>query len=140
MTATTDTEGETDVFWSPLFEEVQHDITFKPGYRLLLKPSTEEMGTRWYFQVESQRRDAVTGEMGTGRGGKRFLSPHACRSELTQTALALFLAYEEHEVREHFRYRGRQVYGPHINVEALWDIAQRTEVRQDTTTEGDTHP
>lgn len=128
-TAAPAVEPETDNFWSPLFEEVQHAITYKPGYRLLLKPSTEEMGTRWYFQVQAERPDAITGEPGVGRGGKRFLSPHATRSELAQTALGLFLAYEEHEAREFFRYDGAQVYGPHIDVLALVEIAHRTEVR-----------
>ncbi len=122
-------DHETDDLWSDLFEEVQHAITYKPGYRLLLKPDTVEFGSRWYYQVESDRPDAVTGEPGTGRGGKKYLSPHATRSELAQTALGLFLAYEEHEAREFFRYDGVQVYGPHIDVLALVEVAHRTEVR-----------
>lgn len=55
---------DTDVLWSDLFEEVQHAVTYKPGYRLLLKPDTPEMGSRWYFQVEADRVDAITGEPG----------------------------------------------------------------------------
>lgn len=123
-------EVETDHAWSPLFEEVHHAVSYKPGYRLLLKPDTMEVGSRWYFQVEADRVDAVTGEPGVGRGGKAYLSPHACRSELVQTAFGLFKAYEEHEAREFFRYAGRQVFGPHFDVLALWEIADRTEVRR----------
>lgn len=120
---------DTDVLWSDLFEEVQHDVTYKPGYRLLLKPDTPEMGSRWFFQVEADRVDAITGQPGVGRGGKAYLSPHACRSELAQTAFGLFKAYEEHEAREWFRFAGAQVYGPHFDVLALVEIAHRTEVR-----------
>lgn len=126
----TDAEHDSDALWSPLFEKVQHDVTYKPGYRLLLKPDTFENGSRWYFQVEADRIDAITGEPGTGRGSKAYLSPHACRSELVQTAFGLFKAYEEHEAREFFQYQGRRVFGPHLDVTALWAIAEMTEVRQ----------
>lgn len=129
MTATSFPTDMTDHLWSDLFEEVAAAVTYKPGYRLLLKPDTFEMGSRWYFQVEADRVDAITGEPGVGRGGKAYLSPHACRSELAQTAFGLFKAYEEHECREWFRYDGAQVYGPHVDVLALVEIAHRTEAR-----------
>lgn len=121
---------ETDPYWSPLFEDVHHSVTYKPGYRLLLRPDTTDAPCRWYFQVEADRVDAITGEPGVGRGGKAYLSPHAVRSELVQTAFGLFKAYEEHEAREWFRYNGRQVYGPHFDVTALWAVAEMTEVRK----------
>jgi hypothetical protein len=123
-------EHEIDALWSDLFEEVQHAVTYKPGHRLLLKPDSPENGSRWYFQVEADTVDAITGEPHTGRGGKAYLSPHACRSELVQTAFGLFKAYEEHEAREFFRFEGAQVFGPHFDVLALVEIAHRTEVRR----------
>ncbi len=126
---TLDDDVETDEFWSPLFEDVHLSVSYKPGYRLLLRPDSTELRGRWYFQVEVDRPDAITGKPGTGRGGKAYLSPHACRSELVQTAFGLFKAYEEHEARESFRYNGRQVYGPHLDVTALWTIAEMVEVR-----------
>jgi hypothetical protein len=122
-------DHETDPLWSDLFDEVRHAVTYKPGYRLLLKPDTQEMGSRWYFQVAADVVDAITGAPHTGRGGKAYLSPHACRSELVQTAFGLFKAYEEHEAREFFRFEGAQVFGPHFDVLALVEIAHRTEVR-----------
>lgn len=122
-------EVDSDPMWSPLFEEVHHAVTYKPGYRLLLRPDNTDAVSRWYFQVEANRIDAVTGEPGVGKGGKAYLSPHATRSELAQTAFGLFKAYEEHEAREFFRYDGRQVFGPHLDVTALWNIAHMTEVR-----------
>jgi hypothetical protein len=36
---------------------------------------------------------------------------------------------EEHETREVFRYRGRAIFGPHLSVEALWEIAEIQEHR-----------
>lgn len=122
-----------DAMWSPLFEEVWHNVRFRqrPNYRLLLKPDQEVPGGRWYFQIECDRPDAITGEPGTGRGGKAYLSPHATRSELVQTAFSLLKAYDEHEAREAFEYAGVQVFGPHFDVLALHGIADRTEHRGD---------
>lgn len=124
-----DATDETDPMWSPLFEEVWHGVTYKPGYRLELKPDREVANGRWYYQVECDRPDAITGEPGVGRGSKAYLSPHATRSELVQTAFGLFKGYEEHECREFFRYDGEQVFGPHIDVLAHHRVARETEVR-----------
>lgn len=117
--------------WSPLFAEVQQGVTYKDGFRLLLEQDKEVVNGRWYFQVECDREDAITGEMGVGRGGKAYLSPYACRSELVQTVFGLFKSYEEHECREFFRFEGAQVFGPHFDVLALHKAASanQTEMR-----------
>lgn len=84
---------------------------------------------RYYFQIECERIDAITGEMGVGRGGKAWLSPHATDSELIQTVFGLYKGYWEHEARETFVWRGRRPFGPHISTEALWEVARRVDVR-----------
>jgi hypothetical protein len=84
---------------------------------------------RFYFQIECQRIDTITKEMGTGRGGKAYLSPHATDSELIQTVFGLYKGYWEHEARETFIWRGRRPFGPHIATEALWEVARRVDVR-----------
>jgi len=63
---------------------------------------------------------------------KYLISPHAVRSEVTQTLLKLLLTSHEHRVREHFTYKGELVYGPHFDVEALWALAhsRRIDVRK----------
>lgn len=131
--ATTPTPVEpVDLMWSELFEEVRHSITYKPGYRILLRPDGRDHDHgRWYYQIEADRVDAITGEQGVGRGGKAYLSPEATRSELVQTVFGLLKAFEEHECREFFRYDGQQVFGPHFDVLALHEIATagRTEYR-----------
>lgn len=84
---------------------------------------------RVYLQVVHYRPDAVTGVMGIGHGGKRYLSPHMVDGEIVRIAFNSFLAYEEHEVREFFKYQGRAVFGPHIDVNYLWRVADKLEVR-----------
>lgn len=116
--------------WNPLFAEVVEAVTYKPGFELLLCFDATPGGGRWYFQVECKNSVcAITGEIRTDRGGKAYLSPYATRSELAQIAFGLFKAYEEHEAREFFRYAGKQVFGPHLDVLALHGIADITDAR-----------
>lgn len=82
-----------------------------------------------YIQVRHRRRDIVTGAMGWGAGGKYRLSEHATDSEIVQAVFGLFKAYEEHEARENFYWRDARVFGPHIDVRALAEIAHRFDAR-----------
>lgn len=85
---------------------------------------------RLFIQVVAARRlDVYTDQLGRGGGGKAYLSPVMIESEVVQLCLGLIKAYFEHEVREHFTYKGRRVYGPHIDVNALWEVANRTVAR-----------
>lgn len=63
------------------------------------------------------------------RGRKWRLSKHMTPSEVVQTCLKAVLTAEEHEAREHFLYQGRAIFGPHINIEALWEVCEKKEVR-----------
>lgn len=110
--------------------ELVRQISYREGYAILIQRDKRAEGGRLYLQVEHVRRDARTGEVGLGRGGKAYLSPAMTDSEVVRKAFQLCLAYEEHEVREHFLFRGRQVFGPHIDVEALWTVAEETDVRE----------
>lgn len=78
-----------------------------------------EDGQRAYLQAEYDEPDTHTGVLATQKTRKWRLSPHMTRSELVQTALKCALTSAEHRIREAFRYRGEQVYGPHFDVDAL---------------------
>jgi hypothetical protein len=82
-----------------------------------------------YIELRHWRPDAVTGEMAWGYGGKRFLPPTANDSEIVRALFSAALSYEEHEVREFFTYKGARIYGPHLDVEALAEIADRVDFR-----------
>jgi hypothetical protein len=101
-----------------------------PGqYAVRIAQDQEVPNGRLYFQIQCERMDIITGEMGMGYGGKAYLSEHATDSELVGTIFALYKAYVEHEARETFKYRGKRIFGPHIKVEALWEIARQVDVR-----------
>ena len=61
---------------------------------------------------------------------KWYVSSEATKSEVIQTALKLILTAVEHEAREAFKYRGRAVFGPHINVDVLHEVCGFTEGRE----------
>lgn len=99
------------------------------GMECVLYVGYDDSGSRYYFQVQCWRKDVITGEMGYGHGGKAYLSPHMTDSELVQIAFGLYKAYWEHEARETFQWKERRIFGPHIDSQALWDVAQRVDVR-----------
>jgi len=56
-----------------------------------------------------------------------LIRPEASASEIVQTAFACVMTAMEHEVREQFLYHDRAVFGPHHNVDALWNISAHME-------------
>lgn len=107
-------------------KELIADIHYKPDYRLYVGVSNEG---KIYLQVQCWRPDSITGEYDWGKGGKLHLSIHMTDQEIVQNAFGLYKAYEEHECREFFTYRGKRIYGPHISLEALLEVADRTTYR-----------
>jgi hypothetical protein len=111
-------------------------ITYRPGYRFEIEIDKKDPDGRVYLQLWHTRPDAVTGNTGEGRGGKRYLSPHMTDSEIVRSALGACLAYEEHEVREFFKYapdeeyEPRAIFGPHGDVNQLYRVADILDVRQ----------
>ena len=73
-----------------------------------------------FLQVRFQEGDDVW------RGRKWYISSHACRSEIVQTALLAVLLAEEHEAREKFLYKGKAVFGTHKDVDSLCAVSHQT--------------
>lgn len=115
--------------WSINFLHVLEECSYKDGFTLRLEKDQKDPQGRWYFQVGSDRRDSITGELATGWGGKAYLSIHMNKSELVRLVFGLFRSYEEHECREFFTWRTRQVFGPHIDIESLWVASEDTDYR-----------
>jgi len=96
-------------------ETTLNNIAYRPNYHI---ESGYEHGM-WWVEVVHERHDAITGAWGQGRGGKRWITREMSMSDVVRTVFGAFVAYEEHEVREFFRYAGQQVFGPHQNIHAL---------------------
>lgn len=102
------------------------EVRYKRGYELICRPVESDKGAwepRHYLQVSASipfpapmRGSRIL------RGGKWMLSEHMTPSELVQKAFMAFLAFEEHEAREHFTYKGQRVLGPHNDLDRMADL------------------
>lgn len=81
---------------------------------------------RWKFSVDNKNGLLfvyATFDDGLQKTRKWYISPHMTKSEVVQTILALVLLAEEHEVREHFRYKNRKIFGPHFDADVMVEVA-----------------
>jgi hypothetical protein len=86
------------------------------------------MGGGWYLQVRYFDEDADTGKAEPQHGRKWYVSRHATDGEVVQTALKAILTSLEHFAREHFRFDGQPIYGPHFELAALVEAARARRV------------
>lgn len=88
-------------------------------------------GTRCYLQIgfwEQDTQNPAATEKMYQQGRKWLLSPHMTKSEVIQTAFKAVMTAEEHEVRERFSYRDKNIFGPHFHVDALWDLCDKKRI------------
>lgn len=110
-----------------LLRQVQRDLTLPDGMWLRVSPRPED---RW-LQVEAILADNLNpASPPASRTGRKWrLSVHMTKSELVRTIFMACLAFQEHELRERFRYRGMAIFGPHIDVDALAETAEAMDRR-----------
>jgi hypothetical protein len=80
---------------------------------------------QWAFDALCPKTNTVSRQ--TSR--KWYLSSFMTESELVLTAFKAALTAEEHECREHFKYKARRIFNPHISVEALIAVCHIEDVR-----------
>jgi hypothetical protein len=106
--------------------EMQHILDLVTYKEWRFEIHTAADGTRPYLQLHWVSQDVSTDNQNSR---KWKLSAFMTRSELVQTAFKAVMTAEEHETRERFHYRGKPVFGPHIDVEQLWNVCDHLDVR-----------
>lgn len=81
-------------------------------------------GDGFLLQVAVLDRDRDSGVIGVQKGRKWYISSHAIRQEVVRTAFKAVLAYEEHEICEHFKYEGNRIFSPHQDPDFLMGIPE----------------
>lgn len=112
-----------------MIAQVLAQISYKPGWIFVYSPE------RCYVQI--QLPPDPQGKVWRGR--KWLLSTHMTEGEIVQTALLACLSAEEHEAREVFQYKGKALFGPHMDMSSLLSIADRT-VERPTPNPGNSLP
>lgn len=107
------------------FMAIIGNIDYKPGW--YFRTDIEE-GRMW-FQVGVTEEaeisfDPIAGKKVPWRGAKHYLSPHMCRNEIVTAVKHAIDRAEMHEVNEWFRYKGRSIYNPHLDPDALVEVAK----------------
>lgn len=102
-------------------ERVLGDIDYK-DWRMILGVDDEENGAYWMQMAFDGVDNFDPSKRDIWKGRKWRLSPHMTDSEIVQTALKAVLTAEEHEAREKFLYRGRAIFGPHLDLKRLWEL------------------
>lgn len=113
------------------FQEYVDAITYKPGW--YMRTGVElggPDGSRMWVQIGVTEEaeiswDPIAGKKVPWRGGKHYLSKHMCRQEIVGTIHHAFQRAEMHEMNEWFRYKGRSIYNPHLDPDALVEVAAR---------------
>lgn len=104
--------------------QIVKDIDYRDGYFL----ETGNEDDTVFIRLAVWRLDTVTKEMGWGHSAKAWLSPSMSRSDVVRVCFGLIRAYNEHEDREFFKYKGTRIFGPHQNVELLVDAGRPTDL------------
>jgi hypothetical protein len=95
------------------------DVLAQVQYRDWTFHVGEKAPGAFFLQVRFRGPCAVSGQVQDQHGRKWELSRHMTTSEVVTTALKAVLTAEEHEAREHFRYRGQQIGSPHLDVDMI---------------------
>lgn len=78
-----------------------------------------------WVQIKCFRPDIRDGRLCWGYGGKRYIGPNYTLDSIVRTIFAAYAAYADHECRETFLFDGARVFGPHIAVKALQQVADQ---------------
>lgn len=132
-------------------KELVSAVSYKPGWTVALRREecysklTGLASDRIYIQVHvadwtEAAVSPYSGERQSWRGGKRYLSYHMCRQEIVGACLDAIKSAEMHELHEWFRYKGRSIFNPHIDPDALVEVVKfkkNLSVRKDAMSMGE---
>jgi hypothetical protein len=114
-------------------KEIVEQVKIQDGWRLLLLEDqvyqTQQVG-RLYLQIQFDDVDNVTGNPNyVAHCRKWYLSEHMTKQEIVRTAWLAYQGAVLHEAAEKFLYKGRMIYGPHYDVDVLWEGATQVQHR-----------
>ena len=107
---------------SPSFDKIVKEIKLPTEFSIRLDTHPEG---RFYIQIRQESTCNRTGKPYNEGGRKWDLSQHMTESEVVFTAWKAYLTFIEHEAREQFHYKGKKIFDPHIDVNALLEACEK---------------
>jgi hypothetical protein len=109
-----------------VFQSLIDQITYKPGWYFRTGIEDNRMWVQVGVTEEAEiAYDVVDKRRIPWKGAKHFLSEHMCRNEIVSTCYHAIERAELHEVREWFRYKKRSIFNPHLDPDALVEVASK---------------
>lgn len=84
---------------------------------------TEHLNHVWFVQARLWRPDATTGIEDWGEGSKVLIENTMSEGQVVKRCFVAMRDFAEHEVREGFKWKGRKVLSPHVDITAMYDAA-----------------
>lgn len=100
------------------------------GWQYVYELSAADTG-EIYVTLTVERPETFSGEVSWGRGWRHQLAPSMSESQIVKMLFGMGKDYDEHEAREGCTYKGRRIFGPHMDIAAMWAIAETYEQRAD---------
>ncbi|HMP50425.1 MAG TPA: nucleoside 2-deoxyribosyltransferase domain-containing protein [Candidatus Melainabacteria bacterium] len=84
----------------------------------------EETRSGFLLWISTEEKCAYTDVDTVQHGRKWFIARELKKSEVIQTIFKAVMTWQEHEAREHFKYQGHRIFGPHFKVDELVALCQ----------------
>ncbi len=78
----------------------------------------------WFVQVRYIEADVDTGEPAEQLSRKWLVEPRETEGDVVRTVYAAVSRSYAHVVSEHFTYKGKRVFGPHISLDAMLEACE----------------
>lgn len=109
--------------WDLRIDCVNCECAREVGWQQCASVYGDERDHVWFVQARLWRADSVTGIEDWGEGSKILLEHEMTEGAVVKRCFVAMRDFAEHEVREGFRWKGRSVLSPHIDIHALYDAA-----------------
>ncbi len=93
-------------------KQIVNDVRFQ-DWKFIVGEFTIE---KFFIVAEFSATCSVKGTIEPQKSRKWEISQYATDSEIVQTCFKAVMTAMEHEIREHFKFQGEAVFGPHFDV------------------------
>lgn len=103
--------------------QIVNNLSYKDGWSFIIGKDITS-GKNFIQVVCEVGVCSVSKKPSNWRGRKNYVSDFACKQEVVGIYFSLVKDAEIHEAHEWFRYKGASIYNPHLDPDALLEVAK----------------